>query len=62
MEFGFLALKSIHKFLGNHLSVLGEGTEGWSEVCITCRRSFYILSAFSSTKRFSQGGARSQVQ
>jgi len=27
MEFGFLALKSIHKFLGNHLSVLGEGTQ-----------------------------------
>lgn len=27
MEFGFLAWKSIHKFLGNHLSVLGGGTE-----------------------------------
>ena len=27
MEFGILVLKSIHKFLGNHLSVLGEGTE-----------------------------------
>ena len=27
MEFGFLAWKRIHKFLGNRLSVLGEGTE-----------------------------------
>jgi len=31
MEFGFLAWKSIHKFLGNHLSVLGVG-QSWSEV------------------------------
>jgi hypothetical protein len=27
MEFGFLAWKRIHEFLGNHLSVLGEGTQ-----------------------------------
>ena len=27
LRYGFLAWKRIHKFLGNHLSVLGEGTE-----------------------------------
>jgi len=53
MEFGFLAWKSIHGFLGNHLSVLGEGTGSWSEVCVRLR-SFRILSTCSSNAFFTR--------